>query len=566
MKKQLVTAALPYGNGPLHFGHIAGVYLPADIYTRHKKLMGIKCLYISGSDEHGVAITMNAKKAGVDYQEYVDSWHNDHKSLFDKYGIEFDFFGQTSSDYHKEETLKWFTNLYEKGLIEKQDEKQLQCQDCNNFLPDRYVEGTCYECDYEQARGDECPKCGTWIEAIKLKSPVCKFCESKNIEVVDCFQWHLMLKKFQDEYDAWLETKPHWKKTTHPYLESLAKKGLVNRAITRDLDWGIDVPLEEAKGKKLYVWFDAPIGYVSNTKKCLEGTGEDYLNDWWNNSDTQITNFIGKDNIIFHGLIFPIMSMASGIVRAVDELPANQYVNLQGKQFSKSTGWYVDAHKAVDDFGQDALRFYLASLIPEMQDSSFTWEGFEVKINNELANNIGNFINRCLKFYAKNFPEGLSEKDVSAFKDSALAKDIKELSVNYRNHLDAFQFKKAIEALMKIGFKSNQYFSDREPWAKIKTDLEHAKETLYHASIAAYLIGVYFQAFLPSLSSKILSHYADVFNEENLHLDIYQGNWDGLFERLGKNSLKIVKKPEGLIPKIDKEVIAKLNEELSGIK
>src|SRR5690606_6949172 len=394
MKKYLITSALPYANGPLHFGHIAGVYLPADIYTRHKKLQGVKAIHISGSDEHGVAIMQNAQKAKVPYKQYVDSWHKSHKNLFDKYDIKFDFFGQTSADYHAEETVKWFHELNGKGFIEKKAEDQLQCQDCHNYLPDRYVEGTCYVCGYDKARGDECPNCGEWINAVKLIKPVCKFCNSTNIEVKSVDQWYLMLSKYHNEFRKWFVPKlKDWRKTVSSSVDSLSKDEMVDRAITRDLDWGIDVPLPEAKGKKLYVWFDAPIGYVSNTKKYLEEikSSEDYIKDWWKHPETELTNFIGKDNIIFHAIIFPTMSMASGMADAVDALPANQYVNLEGKQFSKSLGWYIDSDEAIEEFGSDALRYYLITLIPETNDSSFTWSGFEAKVNNELANNIGNF-------------------------------------------------------------------------------------------------------------------------------------------------------------------------------
>lgn len=405
--KYLITSALPYANGPIHFGHIAGVYLPADIFTRHKKLKGEKAIHICGSDEHGVAIMQNAQKAKKSYQEYVNEWHKTHKDLFEKYDIKFDFFGQTSAPYHKEETLKWFHDLLGKGLIEKKAEQQLQCHSCHNMLPDRFVEGECYVCHYPEARGDECPDCGTWIDPLKLLKPVCKFCGSKEVKAVDSFQWYLMLSKMHEKFQTWFETKKStWRKNVVPFVESLTKDNLVDRAITRDLDWGIDVPLPEAKGKKIYVWFDAPIGYVSNTAQFLKESGskEDYIKDWWGAKDVSIINFIGKDNIIFHSIIFPVMCMGTGFVNPVTDLPANQYVNLEGKQFSKSKGWYVDADEAIAQFGSDALRFYLTSLIPETSDSSFTWKGMELKINSELANNIGNFINRAMKFSASKFP------------------------------------------------------------------------------------------------------------------------------------------------------------------
>ena len=266
MTKYLVTSALPYANGPLHFGHLAGVYIPADIYTRHRKLQRERAIHICGSDEHGVAIMLNAQKAKVPYQEYVDGWHKEHKALFDSFDINFEYFGQTSADYHAQEVLPWFKSLHEKGMIEPRDGQQLQCNDCHNHLPDRFVSGTCYECGYEHARGDECPNCGIIIDSVKLINPECQICGSKSIKEVTVTQYYLTLSKAHEKYRSWLEKKiPDFRKTVGNYVDSLTKENLHDRAISRDLDWGIDVPLAEAVGKKLYVWFDAPIGYVSNT-------------------------------------------------------------------------------------------------------------------------------------------------------------------------------------------------------------------------------------------------------------------------------------------------------------
>lgn len=560
--KYLVTSALPYANGPIHFGHIAGVYLPADIYTKHLKLKGERCIHISGSDEHGVAIMQNAQKANISYKEYVDSWNKEHKEVFAKYGIEFDYFGQTSEKYHAEETIEWFNSLYEKGFIEKRAEDQLQCQDCNNYLPDRFVEGTCYVCDYEEARGDECPKCGEWIDAVKLKSPTCKFCDSKNIEVKSVDQWYLALSKFHKEYREWFESvSPTWRKTVNSFVDSLTKDEMVDRAITRDLDWGIDVPLSEAIGKKLYVWFDAPIGYVSNTKQYLieNSINEDYIKDWWKSSDTNITNFIGKDNIIFHSIIFPMMSLASGKANAVNSLPANQYVNLEGKQFSKSKGWYIDANKAVEEFGLDSLRYYLTTLIPESNDSSYTWEGFEAKINNELANNIGNFVNRCLTFFYKNWKDGIEGDTFLSFFET---KDFQQLKVSIKEineSLDKVQIKKALEQIMHLGQTANTYFSDRAPWAQIKESDAAAKETIAHSAIYALTLGCLFTPYLPILSQKIKEYFGDLNSE--LIKDIYLGDFD-LAKEYFSRGVVIKTKPKGLIKKIENERIKELVDEL----
>tara|TARA_Y100000780_G_scaffold232300_1_gene262524 strand:+ start:13057 stop:14691 length:1635 start_codon:yes stop_codon:yes gene_type:complete len=540
---------------------MAGVYLPADIYTRHRKMNGEKAIHISGSDEHGVAIMQNAQKAKKSYKDYVNKWHKTHKALFDLYDVQFDYFGQTSEEYHKEETLIWFKELHDKGLIEKRAQDQLQCQDCNNFLPDRFVEGECYECGYEEARGDECPQCGTWIDAVKLKNPQCKFCGSKNIEVKSVDQWYLMLSKFHKEYREWFESKKDsWRKTVYSFVDSLSKDEMVDRAITRDLDWGIDVPLTEAVGKKLYVWFDAPIGYVSNTKELCKTTGEDYLSDWWQNKDVKITNFIGKDNIIFHAIIFPAMSLASGRARAVDELPANQYVNLEGKQFSKSKGWYIDADKAVKEFGSDNLRYYLTTLIPESTDSSFTWQGFEAKINGELANNIGNFINRSLSFFYKNWKEGIEAKHFQSFFESDEAKELKEMISNYHEHLDQVQIKKGLEVLMHIGQKANGYFSDRAPWAQIKEDEEAAKETIAHSAVYAFYLGALFSPYLPTLSSKIKAYFGE--ESEEAFTAAYRNDTETVKSFFSKDMVTLAKKPKGLVKKIDSDRVKELEQEL----
>lgn len=558
--KYLITSALPYANGPIHFGHIAGVYLPADIFTRHKKLKGVKAMHICGSDEHGVAIMQNAQKAQKSYQEYVNEWHKTHKDLFDKYDIKFDFFGQTSAPYHKEETLKWFNDLLGKGLIEKKEEQQLQCQSCKNMLPDRFVEGECYVCHYPEARGDECPSCGTWIDPLKLLKPVCKFCGSNDVKAVESYQWYLMLSKVYPEWQKWFDTKKSvWRKNVVPFVESLTKENLVDRAITRDLDWGIDVPLPEAKGKKIYVWFDAPIGYVSNTKEYLKDKGEDYIKDWWKSKDVTIVNFIGKDNIIFHSIIFPVMCLGTGFVNPVTDLPANQYVNLEGKQFSKSKGWYVDADEAIQQFGSDALRFYLTSLIPETSDSSFTWKGLELKINSELANNIGNFINRAMKFSASKFPEGVPAAKFEAFFNDHV-KDVESFIKEYHELLDSYQIKRGQEHIMGLGSKVNQFITERAPWTEFKTDPDKALETIAISTAYVLVIGTFFAPYLPQLSKSILSYFG-LEAESDLVKKIYQGDMAAMKNFFAKD-FKLQVEPQGLVPKIDTKLIEELDQKL----
>ena len=565
-KKYLITSALPYANGPIHFGHLAGAYLSADVYNRHQRMKGNETLFICGSDEHGVAIMLNAKKAGEDYQSYVNKWHEEHKEVLSRYGVEFDFFGQTSAQYHEEEVVQWFHELNEKGLIGTKDGQQLFCNDCENHLPDRFVEGGCYECGYENARGDECPNCGELIDSVKLKDPVCKICGSQNIKEVTVTQYYLLLSKFHGEFRKWFEQKKgDWRKTVWPYVDSLTKESLHDRAITRDLDWGIDVPLPGTEGKKLYVWFDAPIGYVSNTKEALKqkGSQEDYRKDWWQNEDVELVNFIGKDNIIFHTIIFPAMSLASGMAKACNDVPANQFLNLEGKQFSKSTGHYVDSLGAMDEFGQNALRYYLLSILPESTDSSFSWEQFQAKVNNELANNIGNFLNRCLKFTQKNWPEGMPASYYQGFVGSEEATSISEDIQKINEYLDQKQFKKGMEQVMSLGQKANNYFSDRAPWALIKEDKDKAGTVLAHSALYALCLGVALRPFLPELSSSILGHFEKRVTPE-AERSIYKGELD-ILDELFKDGHKLEEKVEALVPKITDDQIKARLEELSNL-
>lgn len=552
--KYFITSALPYANGALHFGHLAGAYLPADAITRHLRLLNHEVKFISGTDEHGVAIMLNAKKANKSYKDYVNYWHAQQKSLFDKFQVEFDFFGQTSSDYHAEEVRIWFNELYEKGFIETREDKQLFCNDCKNHLPDRFVEGECYLCKHPKARGDECPSCGAWIEPTKLISPVCKICNSKNIKEVSVTQYYLLMNKYYHGFKAWLETKRgKWRKTVFPYLESLAKEKLEDRAISRDLDWGIDVPLPEAKGKKLYVWFDAPIGYISNLKECLrrEKSSDHYLDDWANNSNVTIVNFIGKDNIIFHGIIFPVMSMICGRSRPVDDLPANQYLVLNDQKFSKSDGVSVsfDAVAAIDKYGPDALRYYLYSILPELSDSSFDWKDFEAKVNNELANNIGNLINRCLKFFHKNWVDGISVKSWGAITSSEAFKKLKIKIEEGNEELSNYRIRQGLDVVMKMGHEINTFFSDLAPWAQIKTDQLAAQETILKTSLMIVVLAIRLEPYIPNLSGKILDLYSTKFTDE-VKRQIYIGDFNALKDIFGDHVI-LKNAPDALVPKIE---------------
>jgi methionyl-tRNA synthetase len=554
MEKFLVTSALPYANGPLHFGHLAGVYLPADIFCRHKRMMGQEVVHICGSDEHGVAIMLSAEKEGLDYQEYVNKWHQEHHDLFHHYGIVFDFFGQTSSSYHREEVLQWFDILYKKGLIEKRPEKQLFCNSCPRFLPDRYVEGTCYVCGHQGARGDECPHCGEWIDSILLKDPSCKICHSKDITIQNSEHWYLLLTQVEETFRPWFSSRQHWRSHVWGYVNGLIQKGLVDRAITRDLAWGIDVPLAEAKGKKLYVWFDAPIGYVSYTKEWIRSTGrkENYLKDWWNHPETQIIHFIGKDNVIFHGLIWPSMVLGSGLVQPPTDVPASHFVNLEGQQFSKSSGWYVDSKKAIDTFGEDALRFYLCSIIPETGDTNFSWDHF-LQMNNELGNKIGNFINRAMSFLAKSWPTGLPpESFQQAFKTPEYSR-IQELVRDIREPLDKIQHQKALTGLLRLGEVANETFHQHAPWQSLKTNRNQAEISMALSVVFTLVINSVFRPFLPKFSTTLAEYFKPLVTEDLLN-QIYRGEFSKL-EEFFKTGYQLPLTPSPLLPRIDPKMI-----------
>jgi methionyl-tRNA synthetase len=556
-KKYLVTSALPYANGPLHFGHLAGVYLPADIYCRHKKHLSQRVIHISGSDEHGVAIMLAAEKMGISYKEYVDQWNLSHRDLFEKYGIKFDFFGRTSSSYHKHEVLRWFKDLFEKGYIKKKPEQQQYCVSCLKFLPDRYVEGTCYTCGYKDARGDECPNCGEWIESLRLINPRCKICSSHNIETKQTEHWYLLLSKLETQFKNWFQTKKSWKPHVWSYTDALVESGLVDRAITRDLVWGIDVPLDDTQGKKLYVWFDAPIGYVSNTIEFLRliKSNEDAFTDWWKNSDTEIIHFIGKDNIIFHALIWPCMALATEFVNPPSQIPASHFVNLEGKQFSKSTGWYVDSEKAINIFGQDALRAYLCSIIPETGDSTFSWDHF-IKFNNELGNKIGNFINSTCAFLAKNWSDGLSAEAFSRASKASNLLIIQNSINDVTGALDSFQSQRALILLIHLGDVANETFHSREPWKMIKTDKGHAEETIALSLLFIATINALFRPFLPQFSQQLMKYFSGYLNDADLD-KLYQGKLDVLTKAF-KNGFKLPITPAPLFPRIDEDKVSEL--------
>ena len=391
-KKILVTSALPYANGPIHLGHLAGAYLTPDIYVRYKRLQEDDIVFICGSDEHGVPITIAAEKEGVKPQDIVDRYHKMNKKVFEEFGISFDYFGRTSSAVHYATSQEIFTTLYNKGFFKKKTEKQLYDPKKDMFLPDRYVKGTCPNCGFEEAYGDQCEKCGASLSPSELINPVSAL-SGETPEVKETEHWYMPLGDIQPKLEAWLNTREHWKPNVMGQVKSWLSDGLADRAATRDLSWGVPVPLEEAKGKVLYVWFDAPIGYISATKEWARQQGDpDQWKEYWQNDDCELYHFIGKDNIVFHCIMFPIMLMEHGDYILPKNVPANEFLNLEGRKLSTSRGWAVWLHEYLEDFEPDLLRYALGTTLPESKDSDFSWKDFQTRVNNELAAVLGNFV------------------------------------------------------------------------------------------------------------------------------------------------------------------------------
>lgn len=476
MQKILITSALPYANGPLHFGHIAGAYLPGDCYARFERLMGNDVLYICGSDEHGIAITLSAEMAGRTPKEHVDIFHNINFEFFQTLGISFDHYSRTTWPGHIKQTHDYFTDLLNNGFIEEKITDQLYSEADKKFLADRYVVGTCPRCGFEEARGDECPKCGASYEATDLKNPRSKLTNAPLV-LKPSKNWFLLLDKFKEQLLAWLETK-NWKPNVTNFVKSYIKD-LRPRAITRDMEWGIPIPLPNTEGKVLYVWFDAPIGYISATMEWAQKEGNpDLWKSYWLDQKTKLVNFIGKDNIPFHAVIFPAMTMGQNQpYKLVDELPANEFLNLEGRQFSKSDGWYIDLESFFKDYSADQIRYTIASNAPETADAEFTWKDFQIKCNSDLLGKYGNLVNRVLVF-AKNQcgsqvpqTQGLEQIDEDFL--AHIQKLAEEASLAYSQ----FKVRRASQIVMELAQAGNVYFDTKKPWVEVKNpDTKHSMQ------------------------------------------------------------------------------------------
>ena len=500
-KRTLITTALPYANGPVHIGHLAGVYVPADIYARYLRLKGEEVLMIGGSDEHGVPITIKAKKEGVTPQDIVDRYHNIIKDSFEGLGISFDVYGRTTSDTHRKTASDFFRKLYEKGEFIEKTSEQLYDAEAGQFLADRYVTGTCPHCGNPNAYGDQCEACGTSLNATDLIDP--KSAITGNTPVLkETSHWYLPLDKWQAPLDKWiLEEHKEWKSNVYGQCKSWLEMGLQPRAVSRDLDWGIPVPVEGADGKVLYVWFDAPIGYISNT---IDLVGDDYTK-WWKDPETRMLHFIGKDNIVFHCIVFPAMLMADGSYNLPDNVPANEFLNLEDDKISTSRNWAVWLHEYLQDFPgkQDVLRYVLTANAPETKDNNFTWKDFQTRNNSELVAILGNFINRAMVLNQKYFDGVVPEAGELLDIDREAIREIEESIATLSADLDNFKFREGLKSAMNIARVGNKYLADTEPWKLWKTDPERVKTILNLSLQICANLAVAFEPFTPFMSADL---------------------------------------------------------------
>ena len=528
-KRTLVTAALPYANGGVHIGHLAGVYVPADIYVRYLRLKHRDVLFVCGSDEHGVPITLLAKKKGCSPQDIVDRYHALIRDSFKEFGISFDVFGRTTSEVHRQTASDFFRTLYDKGEFVEKESEQYYDEEAHTFLADRYITGECPHCHAQGAYGDQCEKCGTALSPLELINPQSAISGSKPV-LRKTKHWYLPLDKHQQWLEPWItEQHKEWRSNVMGQCKSWFDMGLQPRAVSRDLDWGIPVPVEGAEGKVLYVWFDAPIGYISNTKELLPDTWE----TWWKDSSTRLIHFIGKDNIVFHCIVFPSMLRAEGSYILPDNVPANEFLNLEDKKISTSRNWAVWLHEYLEELPgkQDVLRYVLTANAPETKDNNFTWRDFQARNNNELVAVYGNFVNRALVLTQKYY-------------DGDTIREFTDVKAQVERLLENFRFRDAQKEAMNLARIGNKYLADSEPWKLIKTDAERVKTILNLSVQLVANLAIAFEPFLPFSSQRLRSM-----------LNVGELEWD----RLGATDLIAaghhIGKPELLFEKIDDEVI-----------
>lgn len=506
-KRTTVTTALPYANGPVHIGHLAGVYVPADIYVRYLRLKGEDVLFVGGSDEHGVPITLKARNEGVTPQDIVDRYHEIIKNAFKDFGIKFDVYSRTTSETHYEVASDFFRKLYENGKFIEQTSEQYYDTEAKQFLADRYITGKCPHCGNENAYGDQCENCGTSLNPTDLIEP--KSTISGSVPVMrETKHWYLPLNQHEEWLRKWiLEGHKEWKPNVYGQCKSWLDMGLQPRAVSRDLDWGIPVPVQGAEGKVLYVWFDAPIGYISNTKEICEAQPEKYGNweTWWKDSETRLVHFIGKDNIVFHCIVFPTMLKAEGSYILPDNVPANEFLNLEGDKISTSKNWAVWLHEYLVDFPnkQDVLRYVLTANAPETKDNDFTWKDFQARNNNELVAVYGNFVNRALVLTQKYFEGKVPALGELNDYDKQTMADFANVKKQVETLLDTFHFRDAQKEAMNLARIGNKYLAETEPWKLAKTDMQRVATILNISLQIAANLSIVFEPFLPFSSEKL---------------------------------------------------------------
>ena len=539
--KILVTSALPYANGEIHLGHLAGAYLPADIYVRYQRLKKRDVIYICGSDEHGVPVTISAEKQGKKPREIVDRYHKSISESFKSFGMTFDNFSRTSLPVHHRLAQDFFSKIYEKGFIYPREVEQFYCVECRRFLPDRYIVGTCPKCGKEGARGDQCEACGHWLEPFQLINPKCQVC-GKTPEKTRTKHWYFKLSAFQEKLEAWIGNKQDWKDTVLTFVRGWLREGLQDRPITRDLTWGVPVPLEEAKGKVLYVWFDAPIGYVSSTIEWADKQGKpDRWKDYWYDEKTKLIHFIGKDNIVFHALIWPAMLMAYGDYVLPSDIPANQFLNLEGGKFSTSKDYAIWLPDYLKEFEADSLRYALTRNAPEARDTDFTWRDFQVWHNNELADILGNFINRTLTFTKKYFDSKVPDAGSFGERDNRIFDLLKAAPDKIGHLIERFEFKNGLQEVMRVAQEGNRYFDHEEPWATRTKDPAACAKTINVCMRIVTALSSLTEPFLPFTAQRI---------KEMIQ---YKG---GVWDEIGQAEYtRRIGEPAILFNKIDDDVI-----------
>ncbi len=551
-KRYLITSALPYANGPVHIGHLAGVYVPSDIYARYLRLKGYDVISVCGSDEHGVPITIKARKEGITPQQVVDRYHEIIKDAFKRFGMSFDIYSRTSSPTHRVTASDFFRKLYDEGKFIEQTSMQFYDEEAKTFLADRYIVGTCPRCQSEGAYGDQCEKCGSTLSPDELINPTSKLSGAVPVKR-ETKHWYLPLDKYDSFLREWiLEGHKEWKSNVYGQCKSWLDTGLLPRAVSRDLDWGIPVPVEGAEGKVLYVWFDAPIGYISATK--------DLTSDWekyWKSEDTKMVHFIGKDNIVFHCIVFPSMLKAHGEYILPENVPANEFLNLEGDKISTSKNWAVWLHEYLDEFPgkEDVLRYVLCANAPETKDNDFTWKDYQARNNNELVAILGNFVNRALVLTKKYYNGAVPERGELTEYDCATIEELSGIKASLEANIESYRFREALKDAMNVARIGNKYLADTEPWKVVKTDPERVKTILNIALQITANLTIAIEPFMPFSAEKILKM-----------LQMEKFGWDNLGSMELVKAGHIIGEPQLLFEKIEDEVIEKQLKRLEDIK